>query len=162
MAEAPPSAPPLDLVPLKEAARQVDRSPSTLRDWIRAGELRGYAGEGTHPQNRPTLVSVSELQALVVVAGKAAHPGRRPPAEDPAAARVSEVEIRALRAELDAERRVAAATAAALALAEAAAADLRLSLERERARADGAEAEVAALKAEKGLPWWRRLLPGPR
>ena len=73
---------PLDLVPLKEAARRVDRSPSTLRDWIRAGELRAYHGEGTHPKNRPTLVSVGELLALAVATGKAAAPGRRPPVEE--------------------------------------------------------------------------------
>ena len=115
---------PVDLVPLKEAARRVDRAPSTLRDWIRAGELRSFEGEGTHPRNRPTLVSVGELQALVVQTGKAAHPGRRPPVEEEEGAAdlrvrlaTSEGEIRALRVELDGERRAAAGLQTAIQVA---------------------------------------------
>ena len=168
--DTPSSSPrPDDLVPLKEAARRVDRAPSTLRDWIRAGELRSFEGEGTHPRNRPTLVSVGELQALVVQTGKAAHPGRRPPVEEEEGAadlrlRLATVEgeIRTLRAELDGERRAAEGLAMALDAERRAAADLRLALERERARADGAEAELRALRDVGALPWWRRLLPGPR
>lgn len=168
--DTPSSSPlPVDLVPLKEAARRVDRAPSTLRDWIRAGELRSFEGEGTHPRNRPTLVSVGELQALVVQAGKAAHPGRRPPVvEEEGAADLRlrlatvEGELRALRVELDGERRAAAALQTAIQVAAEAATDLRASLERERARADGAEAELRALRDVGALPWWRRLLPGPR
>ena len=37
----------------------------------------------------------------------------------------------------------------------------RLRGEEWRARALGAEAEREALRREKGLPWWRRLLGGP-
>lgn len=161
---------PLDLVPLKEAARRVDRSPSTLRDWIRAGELRAYHGEGTHPKNRPTLVSVGELLALAVTTGKAAAPGRRPPVEEEeeeaAGLRLRlatvEGEIRTLQATLDGERRAAAALQTALQVAAEGVADLRAALDRERARADGAEAELRALRDVGALPWWRRLLPGPR
>lgn len=168
-ADTPSTSPlPVDLVPLKEAARRVDRAPSTLRDWIRAGELRSFEGEGTHPRNRPTLVSVGELQALVVQAGKAAHPGRRPPVEEEGAADLRlrlatvEGELRALRVELDGERRAAAALQTAIQVTAEAAADLRAALDRERARADGAEAELRALRDVGALPWWRRLLPGPR
>jgi hypothetical protein len=73
-----------------------------------------------------------------------------------------EGEIRTLRAELDGERRAAEGLAMALDAERRAAADLRLALERERARADGAEAELRALRDVGALPWWRRLLPGPR
>jgi predicted nucleic acid-binding Zn-ribbon protein len=72
------------------------------------------------------------------------------------------VQWQALRVELDGERRAAAALQTAIQVAAEAATDLRASLERERARADGAEAELRALRDVGALPWWRRLLPGPR
>ena len=110
---AAPSDPPVpgDLVPLKDAARSVDRSPSTLRDWIRAGELRAYKGPGHHESNRPTLVSAEELRLLVVKSGKLANPPRRLPVEEEELrARLVRVEeeIRASqRAEVDAVIRTA-------------------------------------------------------
>ena len=160
---------PPDLLPLREAARLVDRSVSTLRAWIRAGDLRPWRGEGTHPDNAPVLVSREELAALVVGAGKAAHPGRPPSAPPAEAAPALVAELAALRAELAGARALARAheeTTAALreALAEARgrAADLAAALEVERARATAAEAEREALRTSAGLPWWRRLLGAPR
>ena len=169
MSSDTPSASPLpvDLVSLKEAAQRVDRAPSTLRDWIRSGELKAYHGEGTHPKNRPTLVSVAELLSLVVVTGKVATPGRRPPVTDEDLEDLrtklahAEAEIRSLQSTVESERRTAEVATHALKIMEQFSGDLRMSLERERARADGAEAELRALRAVGSLPWWRKLLPGP-
>lgn len=165
--DTPPASPlPTDLVSLKEAAQRVDRAPSTLRDWIRSGELKAYQGEGTHPKNRPTLVSVAELHSLVVTTGKAAAPGRRPPVADEeiedlrAKLARTEAELRALQATVESERRATEMATHALQMVEQFSGDLRASLERERARADGAEAELRALRVVGSLPWWRRLLPG--
>lgn len=149
---------------MKDAARSVDRSPSTLRDWIRAGELRAYKGPGHHESNRPTLVSAEELRLLVVKSGKLANPPRRLPVEEEELrarlARVEE-ELRASqRAEVESIRREVDALRLALTAAEERARDLVVALDRERARADGAEAEVAAMRSAAGLPWWRRLLTG--
>lgn len=166
---APPvvSAPddrPFDLIPLKEAAKSVDRAPPTLRDWIRAGDLRSWKGEGNHPNNRQTLVSAEELRVLVVSTGKSATPARRPPSEEEELrARLvkAEEDLRAaLRSEVEAAQRETAALRLALGSAENRARDLAAMLEREQARADGAEAELRALREVGALPWWRRLLPG--
>lgn len=74
---------PADLAPLREAARQVDRSVSTLREWIRDGELTAWKPEGNPLPNAPTLVSLSELRARMVISGRPIHPGRPHPAPDP-------------------------------------------------------------------------------
>ena len=168
-------------MPLKDAARLVDRSLTTLRTWIRSGKLSVYRGEGTHPDNAPALVSRTEILALVVVEGKAANPGRPPagpvpvelaPVEALAALRV---ELATVRAELAGARDLLAgaralaeahlatgdALRATVAAVEARSRDLATAVEAERARAMGAEAERDALRAERGLPWWRRLLGGP-
>ena len=73
-----PTPRPDDLVQLREAARLVDRSPASLRRWIRDGVVPSYRGEGTAPENAPVLVSVAELRAAVVTAGKLAEPGSPP------------------------------------------------------------------------------------
>ncbi len=74
----PIAARPGDLVPLREAARQVDRSISTLREWIRDGELAGWKPEGATAANAPTLVSLAEVRLRMVVGEKAIVPGRPP------------------------------------------------------------------------------------
>jgi len=68
---------PLDLLTVREAARLVDRGVSTLRGWVRAGELRGWHADPAHPENTPLLVSRAEVLALVVTTGRASTPGRR-------------------------------------------------------------------------------------
>jgi hypothetical protein len=166
---SPPSAEPrpADLVPIREAAKSIDRAVSTLRYWIQTGDLKAYYGEGTHEKNRPVFVSAEELRVLVVKMGKQANPGRRPPAEEEddlhaaqlatvraeAAAAVARAEVEGLRRALETAEDRAGELRSALS-------DLRGALEREQARADGAEAELTALRAAAGAPWWRRLLPG--
>lgn len=161
---APSGERPPDLLPLRTAARQVDRAPSTLRTWIRMGKLQSWHGEGTHPENAPALVSLAELKLLVITGGKAINPPRPPPAP--------EREISDLRADLDRERtaraiadaRLEGAMAEIIALrraldaAEGRAKDLADVLERERTRIVSAESELHALRVTTGLPWWRRLL----
>lgn len=164
---SPPTPP--DAVPIREAARLVDRGVSTLRAWIAAGDLPAYRGVGTHPGNAPVLVSRAELLAL---AGrtKAVAPGRRreAPGEDPgdlAAVRAELATVRAdlavARAELAGARETSEALRAALRASEAHARDLAAALEVERVRARAVEGELAALAARERLPWWRRLLAPP-
>lgn len=164
---SPPSAEPrpADLVPIREAAKSIDRAVSTLRYWIQTGDLKAYYGEGTHEKNRPVFVSAEELRVLVVKMGKQANPGRRPPAEDED--ELHAAQLATVRAEATAARAEAEALRRALETAEERTGDLRVALndmraalERERARADGAEAEVAVLRTAAGVPWWRRLLTG--
>lgn len=139
-----------------------------MRDWIRAGDLRAWKGEGSHANNQQTLVSAEELRLLVVRTGKLANPPRRPPVEEEdlrarlaaAEEELHESRLSALRAEVVAAKAETEALRLALGTAEEAARDLRGALERERARADGAEAELSALRVAAGVPWWRRLLPG--
>ena len=71
--------PPSDLLPLRDASRMVDRSLSTIRAWVRDGTLRGYREDPAHPSTSRVMVSREELARLVVEAGKASAPGRRPP-----------------------------------------------------------------------------------
>jgi len=185
----PTDARPLDLLTVREAARLVDRGVSTLRGWVRAGELRGWHADPEHPENTPLLVSRAEVLALVVTTGRASTPGRRSPAEstppstpptdaldrpehalDLARLRSTVAELRAdLRAALaerDGARAVLSATGRTVEVLEARCDDLAGLADAERRHALDladrlavAEAERDALREYQGLPWWRRLLP---
>ncbi len=190
MADAPSSTPiPMDLLPVREAARLVDRGVSTLRGWVRDGALVGYREDPAHPENSRLLVSREAVLRLVVEAGKASAPGRRPSApastaDDPdppapaaadadrAAQRAALAELRAdLRAALaerDGARAALEATGRTVAALEARCADLAALADAERRRAGdvldrlaAAEAERDALREWHGLPWYRRLLAPP-
>lgn len=151
---------PDDLLPLLEAASLVDRSLSTLRAWVRAGEISPYREGGA--SNGRVLVSRAELLTLAAAGGLAAVPGRRtpPPSASPPAPPVApSAEARLLEELLLSHR----ATVAAL---EARSADLAAAVDTWRGRAEAAEAEAAALRdllrAEEGRPLWSRLFGPPR
>jgi hypothetical protein len=145
----------------------VGRGLSTLRAWCASGELTAYHGPGTHPGNRPVLVSRAEL-AILAATTKSPNPGRAPP---PVAAPVA-AELLTARAERDAARADLAlarvelagrgdlvdALRLALRATEDRARDLSTALEAERARVAGLAAELEAVRGAAGLPWWRRLL----
>lgn len=107
----PASVRPDDLLPIREAAVMVDRGYSTLRAWVRAGELRGYHEDPDNPYNSKLMVSRSELFAFMAASEKSPAPGR-PPRElapgaaqpdrprDPAADDASALEIVKLRDEV--------------------------------------------------------------
>jgi excisionase family DNA binding protein len=161
-----PSTPPADLLAVREAARLVGRGYSTVRGWIAAGELEAYRGEGTHPRNAPVLVSRAALMALCATS-KSTHPGRPValPASEGTAPAGELMELRAAlavaRAERDGARELVEAQRVTVAALEARARDLAEALEGERARVAGLTAELEALRAAAGMPWWRRLLAGP-
>jgi hypothetical protein len=175
---------PLDLLPVRDASRLVDRGVSTLRGWVREGALVGYREDPAHPENSRLLVSRAAVLALVVEAGKASAPGRRPPVADGPAALELEpapvadldrqrgalaelrADLRAALAERDGARAVLSATGRTVEVLEARCLDLAGLADAERRRADdladrlaAAEAERDALREYQGLPWWRRLLP---
>lgn len=152
---------PDDLLDYDEAARVVDRSRDTIRAWVRSKELQSWPVD-EQKQNSRRLVSKTELMQLVVSARKPVTPGG--PGRAPEASR----------AELEVERlKVAGLEAVVQALrGQVAALEGQLSAEHERAeverlrssewkdRAVALEAELQALRAAAGAPWWRRLLPG--
>ena len=152
---------PDDLLDYDEAARVVDRSRDTIRAWVRAKELQSWPAD-EQKQNAKRMVSKGELLNLVVGARKVAVPG--------GPGRAPEIS----KAELDAERlKVAGLEALVGALrGQIVATEGQLSAERERAeverlratewkdRSVALEAELQALRATAGAPWWRRLLPG--
>lgn len=142
---------PDDLLPLLDACALVGRSLSTLRAWIRAGELTAH--RETPAANARVLVSRAELLSLATVGAISAAPGRRPPPPpSPSAPPPSE---RLLEELLLAHR----ATVATL---TDRCADLRTEADTWRGRAEAAEAEAAALReilrTEAGRPLWSRLL----
>ena len=142
-----PSSRPADLVAVKEAAALVDRSPSSVRAWLRSGKLTKHRETPGNPSSR-AMVSRAELMAYAAVQldpAPARPPGGarpEPPASvAPAAAPADDlglrVELARLRAELDGTRAVLEATRAHVATLEASAAtvgDLVAS-----ARAEGRE-----------------------
>lgn len=72
---------PDDRLSLKEAAVVVGRSVSTLRAWIRAGELEGYREVEGDPNSR---VQVSRQELLALAArSKPIHPGGPRPDSEP-------------------------------------------------------------------------------
>lgn len=157
-----PDTRPTDLIAVDDAARRVDRSKSTIRAWVRSGALVGYREDPMHPENSRLMVSVSALQSLVVVTGKVANPGRP---QVPAADDVSP-DVVSLKAELEVARMgIADALRGQVDVLEGRVQDLLHAVQAERTRAEewrgralSAEAEREALRKEKGLPWWRRLL----
>ena len=152
---------PDDLLPLLEAAALVDRSLSTLRAWVRAGEISPYR-EGD-ARNGRVLVSRAELLTLAAAGGLSPAPGRRtpPPSASPSPPPpvAPSAEARLLEELLLSHR----ATVAAL---EARSADLAAAADTWRGRAEAAEAEASALRAllraEEGRPLWSRLFGPPR
>lgn len=146
---------PTDLVTVDEAARRVERSKSTIRAWVRSGEVVGYREDPAHPENSRLLVSAAAVAARAAVG--------LPPPEAPAP------DAGALREELERLRTgMIDALRANVATLEGRVQDLGRALESERLRAEewraralAAEAEREALRQEKGLPWWRRLLGAP-
>jgi hypothetical protein len=167
---------PLDLLTVREAARLVDRGVSTLRGWVRAGELRGWHADPEHPENTPLLVSRAEVLALVVTTGRASTPGRRSPADStPSPTPVTDTpehpldrpehpldlarlrstvaelraDVRAALAERDGARAVLSATGRTVEALEARCRDLAVLADAERRRADDLADRLAAVEAER-------------
>ena len=174
---------PEDKISLKEAGALAGVTDAAVRGWIRAGHIQRYEGAPPPSGGSPRAwVSRAEVRAYLVTSG------RRPPAPpEPAEAADAAAEVQVVsRGEAGADAGEAAAVTIAtlegeLALAreqgdrkaleaelagakalqlaaEARAAELRLLLAEERERVKGLEAELRALRAAQGLPWWRRLL----
>jgi hypothetical protein len=153
---------PEDLVDYEEAARLVDRGRSTLRGWVREGQLRSWPAE-EGKANARRLVSRSELLQLAASA-KTANPGGPGRGDGDAELRVLQERVEGLKLALEAER-ARASTLEALVRAEG-----------ERARAEGERAHVERLRAQewqdrctaleaernqlRPVGWWQRLLGG--
>jgi hypothetical protein len=146
-----------DLIAIKEAAILVDRTPATIKKWIKSGGLQGAREQPGNTKSK-MLVARSELMAYVATAGKSANPGRGSSGGSGPSKAV-------LAAELEGQRTLVTALRAQLAMLEGqigAIEDSRRT-ERERAsewkdRATVLDAELRALRMHSGLPWWRRLL----
>ena len=155
-----------EMISLSDAARMVDRSSSTVRKWLKEGEITTER-EPRGKKGSRLMISREELLAHAAVAGKSARPARKkksvPPSERAAV----------LAAELEGQKALVQALQAQLELQGG---QLRLledsrRLERERVdewkdRYVAADAELRALRTQLGVPWWRRLLtmevlPGP-
>jgi hypothetical protein len=157
-----PEIRPDDLLSVDDAARLVGRSKSTVRAWVRGGEVQGHREDPAHPENSRLLVSAAAVKRRA---------DDVPVARDPEPARVPtpDADAQALRAEVDRLRAgMVTAMQGRVDALEGRIADLSRAIEAERlrgeewrARALGAEAEREALRRERGLPWWRRLLGAP-
>ena len=157
-----------ELVSVGDAARAVDRSRDTVRRWVRAGKLTRH--EGPLPAgggSRPVLVDLDELRRLVVELGLDAdppRPGVPSPAMDVGRGReaelAAELAVAAVRVELAELRGRLALAEREAHLAREALADVRADRDAWRDRVTAAEAELKALRAAGGAPWWRRLLSG--
>lgn len=165
---------PDDLIPLREATVLADRSLSSLRNWVRGGELSEYREEEANPGSR-VMVSRAELMMLLATS-KSAHPGgpRGGPTTTPATAPESPNERASLlaavaSAERDGLRALVEAQKGTIAALEARCVDLDHRAHSERIRADDYRERIGALEAElrelrtwMNLPLYRRLLTGPR
>lgn len=171
--ETPPTPDrPDDLVDYDEAGRLVDRSKSAVRWWVRNNQLQSWLEEEGNPQSK-RMVSKAALLAMVVQSGKSAHPGGpgrgamvvSPPPQDPGIIIELRSDLRVKTAELEGARSEVAALRVALEAerARVSAVEERAELERLRSaewkdRAEALSAELNAVRAAAGLPWWRRLL----
>jgi len=162
---------PGDLIPVNDAARLVDRSVSSLRGWVRTGQIKGYREDPAHPENSRLLLSRSEILQL---ARESKHPSPgRPSAPNNGsptspAPKLKDPGSAVLTAELEGARALLEALKSQVALLEARCRTLEEQVRTERQRAEEwkgratvVEAELNALKDRLKLPLWRRLLPGP-
>lgn len=162
---------PDDLCSVDDAARLIGRSKSTVRAWVRTGEVEGYREDPTRPENSRLLVSEAAVRgrAAEVVTTRPAPERSAAAVPTPAEVAAPDLEATALRAEIERLRAgMVEALQGRVEALEGRIGDLTRAIEAERlrgeewrARALGAEAEREALRREKGLPWWRRLLGGP-
>lgn len=173
-----------DLLTLAEAATASERSPSTIRRWLRTGALTRHEGPiPEHGGSPPVLVNRTELLGLLATTGQKprepdghpadAHPGAPVVTTSPAmvdtpsrdAIRLAELEGRLALAELRAdlvraEAELEASRREAHQL-EALVAELRRDRDDWRDRHDARAAELRAVAEASGTSWWRRLLGGP-
>jgi hypothetical protein len=158
---------PDDLVALKEAAVMVGRSVSTLRAWIRGGELTSFREEEADPSSK-VLVSREALLRLAAME-KPIHPGgpRKVQEETIVAPDTGRNERMAasLSAERDGLKALVEAQRLTISTMEARCRDLeqmahqeRLHGQEMRDRLVAAEAELQAMRGLQRLPWYRRLL----
>ena len=152
-----PSSRPADLVAVKEAAALVDRSPSSVRAWLRSGKLTKHRETPGNASSR-AMVSRAELMAYAAVQldpAPARPPGGarpEPPASEapaPADDLALRVEVARLRAELDGTRAVLEATRAHVATLEATAARERASAAELVASATADARALAEAEAER-------------
>lgn len=146
-----------DLIPIKAAATMVDRTPATIKKWIKTGGLNGTREVPGNTKSK-MLVSKVDLMTYVTTAGKSATPGR--------VSTISSGPTKAvLSAELDGQRALVIALRAQLDMlgSQVGAIEDAKRTERERAnewkdRATVLDAEMRVLRVHTGLPWWKRLL----
>lgn len=161
---------PDDLIPLREATVLADRSLSSLRNWVRGGELSEYREDETNPGSR-VMVSRAELMVLLATA-KSAHPGgpRGEAPTEPAAAPTEKMSLLAAvaAAERDGLRALVDAQKVTISALEARCSDLDSRAHAERLRANEyrdrisvLDAELQQLRSWLNLPLYRRLISGP-
>lgn len=178
---------PDDLVDLTTACAMVDRSRSTIRNWLRGGKLEKYRADPGNERSK-TLVSKAELLQLAG-AGLEVDPPRpgasKAPATVPAEVATLQAELAAARAEASSARAEAAALRDALAAltksmertqeagqealteARSRVADMQFVLQTARDDVDHSRAAVVRMQAEldtvrasQRVSWFRRLLTG--
>jgi hypothetical protein len=158
---------PDDLIPVHDAASMVDRSLSSVRGWVRAGDLVGYRKDETKSNSR-LMVSEGELMAYVATSQKSATPGRKDSEPDTEtsqklAAMVSEAEVSTVRLEAE-QAKVEALRGTVEALeGQGEIMERLVRTERERAdewkdHAEALDAENRELRTQAAGSWWRRML----
>jgi hypothetical protein len=146
----------VDLVTIKAAAQLVERTPATIRKWIRSGDLDSVRTDPTNNKS-PIMVGRQALLAYVATSGKKAKPARTSKIEGSTKA--------VLAAELEGAKALSTALQGQMDLLHTQLHMLKEMNHTERNRAEEwkdratkAEAELGALRRHQGLTWWKRLL----
>jgi hypothetical protein len=166
------------LLTVKEASVIAERSDKTVRRWIRQGKLKKYE-QGSEGGGSPlVLIDQAELLNLLVSTGQAPvdHPHDQVsdhPHDHPVAPsmEVQELQMRLLKSEaatVQAELQGALNTAQTeLELWKTRAREsetreqaARSEIQEWKDRHDQLAAELKVLRAQQGLSWWQKLLPG--
>jgi hypothetical protein len=158
---------PDDLIPVHDAASMVDRSLSSVRGWVRAGDLVGYRKDETKSNSR-LMVSEGELMAYVATSQKSATPGRKDSEPTPENAQklatmAMELEVMTVKLEASQAKHEAMRGTVAALEGQSEIMERLVRTERERAdewkdRAEALDAENRELRAQAGGSWWRRML----
>ncbi|GEM_PF-1862914 len=166
---------PDDLIPVREAATLVDRSLTTVRSWVRRGDLPGHREVQGNPASR-LMVSRTELLAWAGTT-KLPNPPRKS-AESTVEATTTHL-AESLQVELAGVSAVNDALRSTINVLETRCEELDDRRKAEVVRADqravewkdradelnaelrAARAELEVLRQTQSLPWWKRLIGGP-
>ena len=151
---------PPDLMPVSEAAALVNRSLSTIRGWVRKGDLTGYRQDPKRPTNSRLMVSRTALLTrcgLPIELVNTAPPESETHQLSLRPQSAAQMEVDSLRAVVEVLRTTVSVLEGRVEAEQQLVEQWRDRAERSRAALRSTRAELAHLQAQQNRSWWQKL-----